>query len=85
MPKQQQPTEPAPTLFHVEEQEVYYRTYAIDAANKDLARKLVDEKKQGEVVGDALVDRRVTNVHPVTDECAARGCHRRPSEEEGGA
>jgi hypothetical protein len=81
----EQPAEAAPTLFHVEEQEVFYRTYVIDAANKDLARKLVDEKKQGEVVGCKLADRRVTNVHPVTDECAGRGCHQQPSEEEGGA
>jgi hypothetical protein len=63
-------------------QEVFYWTYAIDAADKDLARKLVDERKQGEVVGRKLVSRLVTNVHPVTDRCTEQGCYQKPSEEE---
>lgn len=70
-----EPTEAEPTLWHVEEQEVYYRTYAVDSARKDIARKLVEEKNQGEVVGRKLVDKRVTNVHPVTDRCADQGCY----------
>lgn len=78
----EQSTEAAPTLFHVEVQEVFYWTYAIDAARKDLARTLVMEKKRGEVVGRKLVSRLMTNVHPVTDNCTEIGCYQRPSEEE---
>ncbi len=74
--------EAAPTLFHVEMQEVIYWTYAIDAASsKDIARTLVDDKKRGEVVGQKLVSRLVTNVHPVTDRCTEQGCYQHSFEE----
>lgn len=79
----EQPTEAAPTSFHVEEQEVFYWTYTIDAADKDAARTLVDEQKKGEVVGRRLVSRLVTNVHEVTDKCTEHGCYHKPSEDEG--
>ncbi len=76
-----QPTENAPTSFHVEEQEVIYWTSTVDAVDKDTARVLVVERKHGEIVGQELVSRLVTNVHPVTDRCTEQGCYKKPSEE----
>ena len=71
-----------PTLFHVEEQEVIYWTSVIDAANKDIARMLIVERKQGELVGHQLVSRLVTNVHPVGERCTEMGCYQKgPSKE----
>lgn len=77
----EQPTDPAPTLFHVEEQEVIYWTSAIDAANKEDARTLVVENRGGDIIGRKLVSRLVPTVHPVTDKCTERGCYQRTSEE----
>lgn len=76
-----QPAEDTPTSFHVEAQEVIYWTSTIDAPDKDAARILVIEKKCGEVVGQKLVSRLVTNVHPVTDKCTKMGCYDKPSED----
>ncbi len=76
-----EPDDAAPTPFHVEVQEVFYWTHVIDADGTDSARTLVEEKKQGEIVGRKLVSRLVTNVHPVTDKCTERGCYEQPSEE----
>lgn len=74
-------SETAPTLFHVEEQEVFYWVRQIDAANKDLARIFVFENGRGEVVGHHLVSKLVTNIHPVTDKCAELGCYQQPDAE----
>lgn len=70
------PADAAPTLFHVEEQEVLYWRTAVDAPDAETARATVTSGKgSGEVIGKSLVDRRVANVHPVTDTCVDRGCY----------
>lgn len=63
-------------LFHVEEQEVTYWRTAVDAPNKeDAYTQITNGSGEGEVVGKTLVDRRVTNVHLVTDACIDMGCY----------
>lgn len=72
--------------FHAEVQKVFYWTYEIEADDEDAARRRAAEKVSGvvvvghperarRVVGRKLVSRLVTNVHPVTDACAVRGCN----------
>lgn len=72
-------------LFHAEVQKVFYWTYEIEAVDKDAARAIAEMKVLGvvvaghperarKVVGRKLVSRLVTNVHPVMDACAVRGC-----------
>lgn len=74
-PSEQQ-SEPTRTLFHVEEQEVIYWRTAVDAVDKDAAyTQITNGSGEGEMVGKTLVDRRVTNVHPVTDACIDHGCY----------
>ncbi len=64
------------SLFHVEEQEVIYWRSAVQAKDKDAARDLITGGTgEGEVIGKTLVDRRIANVHPVTDRCADLGCY----------
>lgn len=78
------PDQPAgvQTLYHVEEQEVRYWRSAVTAANAEDARATVTGGSgDGEVIGKTLVDRRVTNVHPVTDGCVTLGCYDFDSEE----
>ena len=71
--------------FHAEVQKVFYWTYEIEAADQDAARERADEMVSGvvvaehperarKVIGRKLVSRLVTNVHPITDACAVRGC-----------
>ena len=65
-----------PKLFHVEEQEVIYWRTAVQAKDKDEARdQITDGTSNSEVIGKTLVDRRISNVHPVTDRCADLGCY----------
>jgi len=75
MPPDQRPDAPR-TLFHVEEQEVIYWRTAVEAASAEDARAVVTGGSgDGEVVGKTVADRRVSNVHPVTDRCAEHGCY----------
>ena len=75
MPPDQQPDAPL-TLFHVEEQEVIYWRTAVDAVDKDAARDLITNGSgEGEIIGKTVADRRITNVHPVTDHCVNVGCY----------
>ena len=59
---------------HVEVQKVFYITYRIEAEDADAARELGKQKHPGEVVGQKLMSRLVTNAHPITDACTVRGC-----------
>ena len=69
-------------LFHVEEQEVIYWRTAVEAADLNAARDLITNGSgEGEVIGKTLADRRVSNVHPVTDRCAEHGCYDFDNEE----
>lgn len=75
LPPDQRPDAPR-ILFHVEEQEVLYWRTAVEAANAEDARAVVTSGSgDGEVVGKSVADRRITNVHPVTDHCVERGCY----------
>jgi len=63
-------------LYHVEEQEVTYWRTAVDAPDAETARAAVTSGTGiGEVIGKTVADRRVCNVHPVTDRCVEHGCY----------
>ncbi len=64
------------TLFHVEMQEVIYRTYAVEAADKAAARQLAVELKLDEPVGRHLQSLLPTTTHLVEDACAKRDCYK---------
>lgn len=64
--------EAEPTHFHVEVQEVFYVLHEVDAARKDIARDLVEQKKLGKETGRKLVSRLVANVHPVREGCCSK-------------
>lgn len=65
------------TLFHVEMQEVIYRTYSVEATDKAAARVLAQDGNVDEAVGRHLQSLLVTTVHPVEDACAKRDCYER--------
>lgn len=70
------PVDAPSALFHVEEQEVIYWRTAVDAPDAETARAAVTSGTGiGEVIGKSIADRRVSNVHPVTDSCLERGCY----------
>lgn len=70
------PADAPATLFHVEEQETIYRRTAVDAPDAETARAAVTSGTGiGEMVGKTIADRRVSNVHPVTDHCTKLGCY----------
>lgn len=69
-------TPDAPPLFHIEEQEVLYWRSSVVAPNAEAARTLITNGSgEGQVMGKTIVDRRVTNVHLVTERCTALGCY----------
>ena len=61
---------------HVEVQKVFYITYRLEAKDLDEAHELASEKRPGEIVGQKLMSRLVTNAHPITDACVVRGCEK---------
>lgn len=69
------------TLFHTEVQEVFYRTYAVEADDANEARANAVDGTVDSAVGFHLVSNLVTNVHPVDDKCVARGCYKEDEEE----
>ncbi len=66
------------TLFHVEMQEVIYRTYSVEAEDKAAARQLAVDGKVDEAVGRHLQSLLPTTVHQVEDACAKRDCYKQP-------
>ncbi len=60
--------------FHVEVQKVFYVTYRIEAEDADAARELADKKYPGDIVGNKIMSRLVTNAHPIADACVVRAC-----------
>lgn len=75
-------TQPPRELFHVEEQEVIYWRSAVEAANKEDARtQITNGSGDGEVIGKTIADRRIANVHLVTDHCTRLGCYDFDAEE----
>lgn len=68
------------SLFHVEVQEVIYRTYAVDADDKKAARADSAPSSHREI-GFHLVSNLVTTVHLVDDACVERGCYKQDEEE----
>lgn len=70
------------TLFHVEMQEVIYRTYSVEAKDKHDARQLAIDGTLDEAVGCHPQSLLVTTTHPVEDACAdRRGCYEQPNDE----
>ncbi len=65
------------TLFHVEVQEVVYRTYAVEAEDKKAAVLAAPDVPDVEV-GHRLVSILPTNTHEVSDACAKRDCYKQP-------
>ena len=61
---------------HVEVQKVFYITYRLEAKDVDAARELASQKRPGEVVGQKLMSRLVTNAHSITEACVVRGCEK---------
>lgn len=76
------PTDAPATLFHVEEMETIYWRTAVDAPDAETARAAITSGRGiGEIIGKTIVDRRVSNVHPVTDRCMNIGCYDFDAEE----
>ncbi len=73
--------EEAMTLFHVEMQEVVYRTYSVEAKDKNAARKLAADGKVDEPIGCQLQSLLPTTTHQVEDTCVAAGCYKQPDDE----
>ena len=64
------------SLFHVELQEVIYRTYAVEAEDKAAARQLAVDGTVDEAVGHQVVSLLVTTAHLVEDACTGRDCYK---------
>ncbi len=69
------------TLFHVEMQEVIYRTYSVEAATKEGVRYLAKAGKLDEAIGCHPQSLLVTTVHEVEDACSKRDCYEQPDDE----
>ncbi len=69
------------TLFHVEMQEVVYRTYSVEAEDKAAARKLAQDGTLDESIGCHPQSLLVTTVHSAEDACAKRDCYKQPDDE----
>lgn len=69
------------SLFHVEMQEVVYRTYSVEAEDKHAARQLAKDGTLDESVGCHPQSLLVTTVHLVEDACAKRTCYEQPNDE----
>lgn len=71
-----QPQDAPLQLYHIEEQEVLYWRTAVQARNADDAcAAITGGTGDGEVIGKTVADRRISNVHLVTDACVERGCY----------
>ncbi len=66
------------TLFHVEMQEVIYRTYSVEAEDGRAARQLALDGTVDEAVGCHPQSLLVTTVHEAEDACAKRDCYEQP-------
>ena len=66
------------SLFHVEMQEVIYRTYAVEALSSSAAKQLAKDGTVDEAVGLKLQSSLVTTAHVVEDVCVKHGCYEQP-------
>lgn len=69
------------SLFHVEMQEVVYRTYAVVAEDKAAARQLAVDGTVDEAVGYQVQSVLPTTTHLVEDACVKLGCYKQPDDD----